>query len=108
MPDKCEFDLVPLQRFEHPKPYYRYESFHAYGNGDAGDGYDETWHILVVCDSSGFIIADKIGEQEDTEWIAKVLTAALQQAHARNDTRPPSSPTVPDPDGVCEMVPRLD
>ena len=45
-------------------PHYRWEGFHAYGNGDG------TFHILVVEGDGGRIVADGISDRAEAEWMA--------------------------------------
>jgi hypothetical protein len=52
-------------------PYYRWTGFAAYRNQDG------TWHILVMDDAGGRIIADGIHDRDEAEWMARTLTDAL-------------------------------
>lgn len=68
--------VLPLKPNGTPSAYHRWESFTPYRNSDG------TWHILCVSGDGGFIIADKIEGDDEAEWIARALTAAMQRDRA--------------------------
>ena len=66
---------MPSQEPWRPSP--RYEGFHVYNNKDG------TFHILVVAGDGGYVLADKIQDKNEAEWIAALLNAAIGVRAAR-------------------------
>ena len=52
-------------------PYYRWEQFCAYENGDG------TAHVLVIDDSGGRLFADGFDSIEEAQWTCGLLNAAI-------------------------------
>jgi hypothetical protein len=52
-------------------PYYRWEQFCAYENGDG------TAHVLVFDDSGGRLFADGFDSIEEAQWTCGLLNAAI-------------------------------
>ena len=58
-------------------PYYRWEQFCAYENGDG------TAHVLVIDDSGGRLFADGFDSIEEAQWTCGLLNAASGEVNLK-------------------------
>ena len=66
-------------------PYYRWEQFCAYENGDG------TAHVLVFDDSGGRLFADGFDSIEEAQWTCGLLNAAIGNKPQPPPTSSPAS-----------------